>query len=175
MLTSAIAATTLESPASRAEQVLTFLLGTELFAIGILHVKEIIEYGRVTPVPMMPAWIRGVINLRGAVVPVIDLALRLERPTSTNTARTCIVVVEVESDGERTEVGLVVDAVSAVVEFAAGQIESPAAMNALLRRDFVRGMGKTNGRFVILLDAEKVLSDSEPAASGKPELNENLP
>jgi len=173
MLTSATEV--VETPPSKAEQVLTFMLGTELFAIGILHVKEIIAYGRVTPVPMMPAWIRGVINLRGAVVPVIDLALRLERLPSTNTARTCIVVVEVESDGERTEVGVVVDAVSAVVEFAAGQIESPAAMSALLRRDFVRGMGKTNGRFVILLDAEKVLSDSEPASSGKPELNENLP
>jgi len=160
---------------SPAEQVLTFLLGSELFAIGILHVKEILEYGKVTPVPMMPAWIRGVINLRGAVVPVIDLALRLERAASSNTPRTCTVVVEVESAGERSEVGVVVDAVSAVVELAAGQVESPASMNALRQRDFVRGMAKSNGRFVILLDAEKVLSDSEPAVSPKTTMNEILP
>ena len=156
-------------------QYLTFLLGGEPFAIAIKVVKEIIEYGRVAPVPMMPAWIRGVINLRGAVVPVMDLAARFRRPASTLTRRTCIVVVEIVTEGERRDVGVVVDAVSAVQDIAARDIEPPPAMGGLIRSDFIRGMGKVDGRFVIILDAGRVLSDEEFATSANAGTNEDVP
>lgn len=157
-----------------AAQYLTFLLGGEPFAVGIMLVKEIIEYGRVTPVPMMPPWIRGVINLRGAVVPVLDLAARFGRPLAEVTRRTCIVVVEI-NDGERRDVGVVVDAVSAVLDIAAADIEPPPEMGAGIRSEFIRGMGKIDGRFVIILEAERVLSDRDVETLGKPESNEEQP
>jgi len=156
-------------------QYLTFLLGGEQFAVAIIHVKEIIEYGRVAPVPMMPAWIRGVINLRGAVVPVMDLAARFGRPASALTRRTCIVVVEIVTEGERRDVGVVVDAVSAVQDIAARDIEPPPAMGGLIRSDFIRGMGKVDGRFVIILDATRVLSDEGFATSVNAGANEDVP
>jgi len=141
-----------------AQQYLTFMLGGEVFAIGILVIKEIIEYGSLTMVPMMPEFIRGVINLRGAVVPVVDLAARFGRAPVENTRRTCIVIVEVEADGERQDVGLVVDAVNAVLEISRDQIEPPPAFGARIRSDFIYGMGKVAGKFVIILNANKVLS-----------------
>jgi len=156
-------------------QYLTFLLGGEQFAVAIIHVKEIIEYGRVAPVPMMPAWIRGVINLRGAVVPVMDLAARFGRPAATLTRRTCIVVVEIVTEGERRDVGVVVDAVSAVQDIAARDIEPPPAMGGLIQSDFIRGMGKVDGRFVIILDATRVLSDEGFATSVNARANEDVP
>jgi len=161
--------------AEGASQYLTFLLGGEQYAVAIMFVKEIIEYGRVASVPMMPAWIRGVINLRGAVVPVMDLAARFGRPVSTVTRRTCIVVVEIATDGERRDVGVVVDAVSAVQDIAARDIEPPPAMGGMIQSDFIRGMGKVEGRFVIILDAARVLSDEEFATSGKEATNEDVP
>src|SRR3989304_4090671 len=97
-------------------QYLTFLLGGEMFAIPILNIKEIIEYGSLTTVPMMPAFIRGVINLRGSVVPVVDLAVRFGRKASDVTRRTCIVIIEIESGDEQQDVGVVVDRVSEVLE-----------------------------------------------------------
>src|SRR3989338_1024360 len=93
-------------------QYLTFLLGGEMFAIPILNIKEIIEYGSLTTVPMMPEFIRGVINLRGSVVPVVDLSVRFGRKTDAVTKRTCIVIIEIESDGDQQDVGVVVDSVS---------------------------------------------------------------
>jgi len=140
------------------QQYLTFLLGGEVFAIGILVIKEIIEYGNVTVVPMMPGFVRGVINLRGSVVPVIDLAARFGRKPVQQTRRTCIVIIEVEADGERQDVGVVVDAVNAVMEIARDQIEPAPAFGARIRSDFIQGMGKVEDRFVIILNANKVLS-----------------
>ncbi|MDR3417911.1 MAG: chemotaxis protein CheW [Nevskia sp.] len=140
-------------------QYLKFQLGEETFAVGILNVKEIIEYGNLTPVPMMPECIRGVINLRGAVVPVIDLACRFGRRGAAITRRTCIVIIEMEhGEAGRQDIGVVVDAVSAVVEIRAGEIEPPPAFGTHLRIDFIRGMGKVDGHFVIILDVAKVLS-----------------
>jgi purine-binding chemotaxis protein CheW len=144
-------------------QYLTFLLGQEVFAIGILVIKEIIEFGDLTPVPMMPVFVRGVINLRGSVVPVVDLAARFGRPPVQRTRRTCIVIVEVEDEGERQDVGLLVDAVNAVVEIADDQVEPPPAFGARIRTDFIQGMGKVDERFVIILNADKVLSTSDLA------------
>ena len=145
------------------QQYLTFLLGGEMFAIGILNIKEIIEYGSLTTVPMMPEFIRGVINLRGAVVPVIDLLARFSRQQSAITRRSCIVIIEVETEGERHDVGVVVDSVSEVLEIPAAEIEPPPSFGAKIRADFIEGMGKVNSKFVILLDVDKVLAVEEMA------------
>ncbi len=145
-------------------QYLTFLLGGETFAIGILNIKEIIEYGNVTAVPMMPDFVRGVINLRGSVVPVIDLAMRFSRQPSPVTRRTCIVLIEVEAEGEHYYIGVTVDAVNEVLEIPGTEIEPPPTFGAKIRSDFIGGMGKIDGKFVIILDADKVLSIDEMAS-----------
>lgn len=144
-------------------QYLTFLIGGEMFAISILGIKEIIEYGNLTTVPMMPEFIRGVINLRGAVVPVVDLSARFGRTVSEVTRRSCIVIIEVEADEEKQDVGVVVDSVSEVLEIPAAEIEPPPSFGARIRADFISGMGKVNGQFVIILNADRVLSVDEMA------------
>jgi purine-binding chemotaxis protein CheW len=144
-------------------QYLTFTLGGEMFGVAILNVKEIIEYGNLTEIPMMPAFIRGVINLRGAVVPVIDLAARFGGKSTAVGRRTCIVIVEVPDGELRHDIGVVVDAVSEVLEIPAGDIEPPPTFGAKIRADFISGMGKVAGRFVILLEIDKVLSVDEIA------------
>ncbi len=149
-----------QAAAERA-QYLTFMLSGEVFAIGILAIKEIIEYGSLTKVPMMPACIRGVINLRGAVVPVMDLSARFGTEPTAVTKRTCIVIVEIEAEGEHRDVGVVVDAVNEVLEIAATEIEPAPAFGARINADFIAGIGKVNGRFVILLDVDRVLSTEE--------------
>lgn len=158
------------APAAEAPtQYLTFTLGGETFAIGILGVKEIIEYTSLTDVPMMSDCIRGVINLRGSVVTVMDLSVRFGRPSTPVTKRTCIIIVEIEEGGERQVIGVVVDAVNAVIEIAASEIEPPPAFGAQIRNDYIAGMGKINGRFVILLEIGQVfagLQVDEPALAG---------
>jgi purine-binding chemotaxis protein CheW len=152
--------------AAEPAQYLTFMLAQEQFAIGILGIKEIIEYQGVTEVPMMPPCVRGVINLRGAVVPVIDLPARFGRPASAVTKRTCVVIVEAGSDGERQVMGLLVDAVNEVLDIAAADIEPPPAFGARLRSDFIQGVGKVRGKFVLLLDVDRTLSIDEIAGLG---------
>ena len=152
---------TLPAQVAEMQQYLTFTLGSEMFAVGTLSVKEIIEYGQLTEVPMMPDFIRGVINLRGAVVPVIDLSARFGRSLTQVSRRTCIVIIEVPSGEEQQDIGVVVDAVSEVLEIPASEIEPPPAFGAKIRTDFIQGMGKVDGRFVILLDVGKVLSVDE--------------
>jgi purine-binding chemotaxis protein CheW len=144
-------------------QYLTFLIGGEMFAISILGIKEIIEYGSLTTVPMMPDFIRGVINLRGAVVPVVDLSARFGRTASEVTRRSCIVILEVEADEEKQDVGVVVDSVSEVLEIPVAEIEPAPSFGARIRADFISGMGKVDGKFVIILNAERVLSVDEMA------------
>ena len=146
------------------DQYLTFMLAGEVFAIGILVVKEIIGYGGLTEVPMMPACIRGVINLRGAVVPVMDLSARFGKESTAVTKYTCIVIVEIDVAGEQQVIGVVVDAVNAVLEIAAAEIEPPPKFGAKIRSDFIAGMGKVNGKFVILLNVDSVLSVDEVSA-----------
>lgn len=156
-----------QQAAAEQQQYLTFVLGGEMFAIGILCVKEIIEYGDLTVVPMMPECIRGVINLRGAVVPVVDLACRFGRRSTDLTRRTCIVIVEVEGEGERQDIGVIVDAVSEVLEIQGSQIEPAPAFGARIRTDFIHGMGKLDGKFVIILNVNKVLSLDDLALLGQ--------
>ena len=144
-------------------QYLTFMLGGEMFAIGILNIKEIIEYGQLTTVPMMPGFIRGVINLRGSVVPVVDLAARFGRKSADVTRRTCIVILEIEAEGERQDIGVVVDTVNEVLEIPPSEIEPAPTFGAKIRADFIQGMGKVNSKFVIILNVSHVLSIDELA------------
>ncbi|KPX29941.1 MULTISPECIES: chemotaxis protein CheW [Pseudomonas syringae group] len=158
LVTTRQAATAVEEEA----QYLTFMLGGEMFAIGILGIKEIIEYGSLTVVPMMPAFVRGVINLRGAVVPVVDLSARFGRQNSDITRRSCVIIIEASTeDGQPQDIGLLVDNVSAVLEIPASQIEPPPNFGARIRADFISGMAKVDGKFVIVLEVEKVLSIDE--------------
>ena len=149
--------------ASEADQYLTFLLSGEMYAVDILSVMEIIEYGKLTEIPMMPAFIRGVINLRGAAVPVVDLAARFGHARSEVGKRSCIVIVELRQDQSRHDFGILVDAVSEVLEIPAGDIEPPPSLGAGIHTDFIAGMGKLAGRFVILLDIQRVLSTDQLA------------
>ncbi len=153
-----------EPASEQAQQYLTFVLGGDVFAIGILSIKEIIEYSPPTAVPMTPEFMRGVINLRGAVVPVLDLSVRFGKPPSAVTRRTCIVILEADIAGERLDIGVVVDAVNAVLDIPPSDIEPPPSFGARIRTDFIRGMGKVNGKFVILLDVNQALAMEEVLA-----------
>jgi purine-binding chemotaxis protein CheW len=149
-------------------QYLTFLLSSEMFAIPILNIKEIIEFGSLTEVPMMPGFIRGVINLRGSVVPVVDLSVRFGRGKTEVSRRTCIVIIEVEGSEEtRQDIGVMVDSVSEVLEIPRSEIEPAPAFGAKIRVDFIQGMGKIAGKFVIILNADKVLSVDELSMLGE--------
>lgn len=142
-------------------QFLTFAHGGETFAIGILKLKEIIEYQTPTVLPMQPASIRGVINLRGAVVPVMDLSARFGAEPRGTTRRSCIVIVEIERQDLRQDIGVIVDAVNEVLEIAASDIEPAPTFGARIRTDFIQGVGKVAGKLVIVLDVERVLSVGE--------------
>jgi len=150
------------------KQCLTFMLGGEMFSIGILNIKEIIWYANLTEVPMMPACIRGVINLRGAVVPVMDLSNRFGKASTPVIKSTCIVIVEVPtSEGEHQAMGVVVDSVQAVLEIPTSEIEPAPSFGAKIRPDFIEGIAKVNGKFVILLNVNRVLSTEEISQMGQ--------
>lgn len=151
------------------KQYLTFMLGGEMFSISILCIKEIIWYANLTEVPMMPACIRGVINLRGAVVPVMDLSNRFGKPSTPVVKSTCIVIVEVPTavEGEHQNMGVVVDSVQAVLEIPTTEIEPAPSFGAKIRPDFIEGIAKVNGKFVILLNVNRVLSTEEISQMGQ--------
>lgn len=144
-------------------QYLTFILNKEMYAFGILKVKEILEYGKVTAVPMMPNFIQGVINLRGEVVPVINLARRFHLPSAEVTKRTCVVIVEVVSKDKTQVLGVMVDSVSEVLEIHPQDIRSAPGFGARISTDFILCMGKLQDNFVIILAEDKVLSVDELA------------
>ena len=145
-------------------QYLTFSLAGGEFAIAVLRVREIIEHEAVTRVPSTPGFIRGVINLRGRVVPVVDLARKFRLPESPVTKRTCIVIVEVETEGGRIVMGVLADAVDQVVEFRPEEIEAPPSFGTPIRVDYLKGLGKLGTEFVLILDTDRVLSAGELAA-----------
>lgn len=146
------------------QQYLTFMLNGEAYAISILRIKEIIQYGQLTEVPRMPNFIRGVINLRGAVVPVIDLSARFGKPLTQVGRRNCIIIIEVATEEETHSVGVMVDAVNAVLEIPAGEIEPAPTFGTHIHAEFIAGMGKINGKFVIILNIQQVLSMDDMAA-----------
>jgi purine-binding chemotaxis protein CheW len=145
------------------QQYLTFMLSGETYAISILRIKEIIQYGQLTAVPRMPDFIRGVINLRGAVVPVIDLSARFGKPPTAVGRRNCIIIIEVAIGEETQNIGVMVDAVNAVLEIPAAEIEPAPTFGTNIRADFIAGMGKINGKFVIILNIQHVLSMDDMA------------
>jgi len=143
------------------DQYLTFVLGRETFALGILGIKEILEYETPTDVPMMPAFVRGVVNLRGMVVPVIDLCARFGRPSAPVTKKTCVVIVETLAHDERQVLGIVVDAVNEVLVIPHTDIEPAPSFGSSVRTDFIHGMGKVRDKFVVILNVDRVLSIDE--------------
>lgn len=142
-------------------QYLTFRLGDGDYGVPVLKVREILEYSSPTPIPLTPPWIQGVLNLRGNVVPVIELGLKFGMPAVEITDRTCIVIVEVDLDGETSVMGVIVDAVSKVVEVGPEALEAPPQFGTRVRVDYLTGMGKFDGKLVPLLDADRVLSTEE--------------
>ena len=153
--------TTAMKEAVEQEQYLTFLLAGEEYAIGILKVKEIIEYDTVTTVPKTPRWVRGVINLRGAVVPVVDLGLKFGLEERSVTKTTCIVIVEGQVEGQSTLMGVMADAVSQVMDIAAGDVQEVPTFGTRIKVDYLQGMAQLGKKFVLLLDIDKVLSADE--------------
>jgi purine-binding chemotaxis protein CheW len=146
-------------------QYLTFAVSGDEYAVAILRVKEIIAFDTVTRVPRTPAFIRGVINLRGSVVPVIDVAEKFGYGAAAATRSTCIVIVEATIDDQQLVLGLLVDAVSEVIELQPEDIQEPPRFGTKLDIDFLIGMGRAGSRFVLVLDIDKVLAASEVTAA----------
>lgn len=142
-------------------QFLTFELNTEVYGINLLNVREIIDHGNITRVPMMPDFIAGVINLRGSVVPVIELARRFSFKPSMKTKRSSIVILEVEHDEQKLEIGITVDVVDEVLDISPNNIEPPPSFGTKIRTDFISGMGKVNNQLLVLLDVATILSVEE--------------
>ncbi|HKN18611.1 MAG TPA: chemotaxis protein CheW [Dissulfurispiraceae bacterium] len=146
---------------AEATQYLTFKLDEEIFALDVAKVREILDFTDITKVPQTPDFMRGVINLRGSVVPVVDMRLKFGMSKSEKTVNTCIVVAEVTTEGETTVLGALADSVQEVIELEPAQIEPAPRIGTKLRTDFIRGMGKHDGRFVMILDIDKVFSSDE--------------
>ena len=144
-------------------QYLTFSLGDEVFAMDISTVREIIQHAAMTVVPLMPDFVRGVINLRGAVVPVIDLQSRFGRARTQVGKKTCIIIFDARVDGETLELGLMVDSVSEVIDILPSQIEPPPQYGTTIERDFIRGMGKVDGEFIVILEPDRALNVDDMA------------
>ncbi len=144
-------------------QVLTFCLQDDIFAIDITKVREVIEYSRITNVPHMPEFMLGAINLRGMVIPVIDMRLKFGMPKGEITVNTCIIIVEVDtgSTGGKTIIGALVDSVKEVVTFEPERLSEPPDIGMHLKPDFIKAMGNEGDSFVIILDIDKVFSSEE--------------
>lgn len=142
-------------------QFLTFHLDKEVFAIDISKIKEVLEFSTVTKIPRTPNFMCGVINLRGSVVPVVDLRLKFGMSKSEKTVNTCVIIIDVTQEDSTTVIGAMADSVKEVVELMPDQIEPPPKIGTGLRTDFMRGMGKQSDHFVILLDTDKVFSSTE--------------
>jgi purine-binding chemotaxis protein CheW len=149
------------STITEATQYLTFKLADEVFALDVIKIKEILEYTSVTKVPQTPDFMRGVINLRGSVVPVIDLRLKFGMTATEQTINTCIIVAEVDMEGETILLGALADSVQEVNDMEPDQIEAAPHIGTRLNTDFIKGMGKKEGNFVMILDIDKVFSSDE--------------
>ncbi len=142
-------------------QYLTFKLAGEVFALDVVKVREILDYTTITKVPQTPEFMKGVINLRGSVVPVVDMRLKFGIATQDKTVDTCIIVVEINIDSEATVLGALVDSVQEVFELEPSQIEPAPRIGTKLRTEFIMGMGKRDDQFVIILDVDKVFSSED--------------
>ena len=142
-------------------QYLTFKLGDEVFALDITRVREVQDFTTVTRVPRTPEFMRGVINLRGSVVPVVDLRLKFGMSKTENGVNTCVIITEVTVDGDTTVLGALADSVQEVLDLEPGSIAPAPRIGTKLRTDFIKGMGRRDDRFIILLDIDKVFSSDE--------------
>lgn len=142
-------------------QFLTFVLDEEVYALDIRQVREVLDLTTVTKVPRMPDFMRGVINLRGGVVPVVDLRLKFGLQATEKTVDTCIIIIEISLDGETTLIGALADSVQEVMDLDQNQIQAPPKIGTRLKTEFIQGMGKKNDRFIIILDIDKVFTSFE--------------
>lgn len=139
-------------------QYLTFKLQNEIFALDISKVREVLDFTSITKVPRTPEFMRGVINLRGSVVPVVDMRLKFGMSKTEKTVNTCIIIVEISLDGDTTVLGALADAVQEVIDLEPDQIEPPPKIGTKLNTEFIKGMGKRDSDFIIILDIDKVFS-----------------
>jgi len=144
-------------------QFLTFKLAGEVFAVDISQVREVLEFHEVTKVPQVPDMMRGVINLRGSVVPVIDLRLKFGMEATEKTVNTCVIIVEISLDDEITMIGALADSVQEVMDLDSEHIEPPPKIGTKLNTEVIKGMGKRDGEFIMILDIEKIFSLDELA------------
>ena len=144
-------------------QYLTFMLEEEVFALDISQVREVLEFTKTTKVPRTPDYMIGVINLRGSVVPVVDMRTKFGMLTAENTVDTCIIIIEVAIEGEEVVLGALVDSVKEVIELAQDQMEPPPKIGSRLNTEFIKNMGKMGEDFIIILDIDKVFSLEELA------------
>ena len=142
-------------------QYLTFRLEEEVFALDISKVREVLDFTTITKVPRTPEFMRGVINLRGSVVPVVDMRLKFGMSKTETTVNTCIIIVEIMVDGEHVILGTLADSVQEVLDLEAAQIEPAPRIGTRLRTEFIRGMGKRDTHFIIILDIDKIFSSDE--------------
>lgn len=152
-----------ESSVLDTTQYLTFRLDREVFALEISKVREVLDFTNITKVPQTPDFMLGVINLRGSVVPVVDMRLKFGMSATETTVNTCIVIVEIELDGEKTILGALADSVQEVIDLEADQIEPPPRIGTRLKTQFIKGMGKRDSTFIIILDIDKIFSVDELA------------
>jgi purine-binding chemotaxis protein CheW len=148
-------------------QYLTFKLSDEVFAVDVARVREILEFTSITKVPQTPDYMSGVINLRGSVVPVMDMHLKYGMPPAERTVNTCIVVMEVNPEGETIVLGALADSVQEVVELESAQIEPAPKIGTRINTDFIAGMGKHNDHFIIILNIDKVFNNAELEMTGE--------
>ena len=144
-------------------QFLTFTLGKEIFALDIGTVREVLELTSITKIPRTPKFMRGVINLRGHAVPVVDMRLKLGMSQGEDTVDTCIIIVEIEFEGEFTVMGALVDSVREVFEMTPDTIEAAPKMGAAINAEYIKGMGRQNDQFIIIIDINKIFSAEELA------------
>ena len=153
-----------EVKGSQNHQYLTFKLDEEVFALGIDKVREVLDYTSVTKVPQTPDFMRGVINLRGSVVPVVDMRLKFGMAKTEKTVNTCIIIVEIHLEGESAVLGALADSVQEVLDLEPNQIEPAPKIGTKLRTDFISGMGRRGEQFIIILEIDKVFSGEELSA-----------
>ncbi len=144
-------------------QYLTFRLEDEVFALDITQVREVLDFTTVTKVPRTPDFMRGVINLRGSVVPVVDMRLKFGMSRTEQTVNTCIIIVELSLDGEKLVIGALADSVQEVLEIEPAHIEPPPRIGTRLNTEFIQGMGKRDEQFIIILNIDRIFSTDELA------------
>lgn len=161
--------------ASETTQYLTFKLADEIFAVDVAKVREILDFTPATKVPGTPDYMRGVINVRGNVVPVVDMRLKFGMDKTEQTVDTCIVVMEITVDDDTAVLGALVDSVQEVFELEAGQIEPPPRIGTRWRTEFIKGIGKRNSELIIILDIDRVFSSQEIARIHDSGGSDNMP